>query len=117
MRNRALAIAIVILAGLGIMGTSGAADRDVQLSALEAGPDAAAACTLGARAKSPGMCAWSRAAKAAGESEKSGAPAPLRLAKGMECPASSGSYCSDTTSQCCYSSSRGYYCAKSLSDC
>ncbi len=117
MRSRIFAFAIVLLAGLGLVGASGAADRAVQLSALEAGPDAAAACTLGARAKSPGMCAWSRATKAAGESEKSGAPAPLRLAKGMECPASSGKYCSDTASQCCYSSSKGYYCAKSLSAC
>ena len=41
----------------------------------------------------------------------------FNVARGNECPAASDSYCSDEFPVCCWSESKGYYCASSLSNC
>ena len=40
-----------------------------------------------------------------------------QVAKGQECPAASGAYCSDEFPVCCWKEKKGYYCEAKLENC
>jgi len=112
-------VAIFVLAyfvGLGMMAGSVMADDAATVAALLESPASSLNCSAPQSASTPGYC--EKKSGASGTSRDGGGVKgkDLRLARGNECPPSSGSYCSDQFPVCCFKNNK-YYCASSLSSC